>query len=153
MVYLLKSNSEGHRAQFDILPEEFAPKSRRLQYPFMGAFGREDLDLESTWELLLKISLANIIKEDPNIDTDRFINHLYEFYYRSQAINQEYLTRVRNKKPIFPTEASLTLEQFLFTTNNHPWFNPRENSYQLDEYLLGYNSWRDPSQNSIRPEV
>ena len=89
----------------------------------MGTLGIEHLDLEATGELLLKISLANIIKENPNIDTDRFINHLYEFYYRSQAINQEYLTRVRNKKPIFPTEASLTLEQFLHTTNKNPRFN------------------------------
>ena len=46
----------------------------------MGAFGREDLDLESTGELLLKISLANIIQENPNIDTDRLINHFYEFF-------------------------------------------------------------------------
>ena len=67
----------------------------------MGAFRREDLDLESTGELLLKISLANIIREDPNIDTDRLINHLYEFYYRPKAINHKYLTRVRYKKTHF----------------------------------------------------
>ena len=119
----------------------------------MGTFGRGDLDLKSTGELLLKISLANIIREDPNIETDRFINHLNEFYYRSQAINQEYVTRVRYKKTIFPTEARLTLEQFLLATNNHPRFNYRENSYPIDEYLLGSNNWRDASQNSIRPEV
>ena len=101
VVHLFKANSEGHRAQFDILPEEFVPKSSRLPYPYMGTFGREDLDLESTGELLLKISLANIIREDPNIETDRFINHLNEFFYRSQAINQEYLTRVRYKKTHF----------------------------------------------------
>ena len=101
MAQLFKANSEGHRAQFDILPEEFAPKLSRLPYPFIGTFGREDLDLQSTRELLLKISLANIIREDPNIETDRFINHLNEFYYRSQAINQEYLTRVRYKKNLF----------------------------------------------------
>ena len=33
VVHLFKSNSEGHRAQFDIFPEEFAPKSSRLPYP------------------------------------------------------------------------------------------------------------------------
>ena len=40
IVHLFKANSEGHRAQFDILPEEFVPKSSRLPYPFMGTFGR-----------------------------------------------------------------------------------------------------------------
>ena len=65
VVHLFKTNSEGHRAQFDILPEDFLPKSSRLPYPFMGTFGREDLDLESTRELFLKISLANIINETP----------------------------------------------------------------------------------------
>ena len=85
--------------------------------------------------MLLKISLAGIIKNDPNIDADRLMNHLYEFYYGSQAVNQKFLTRVRNKKPIFPNEASLTLEQFLYTTNLHLIFNYRENSYILDEYL------------------
>ena len=153
VVHLFKSNSEGNRAQFEILPEEFAPKSSRLPYPYMGAFGREDLDLESTGELLLKISLENIIQENPNIDTDRFINHLHEFYYRSQAINSEYLTRVRNKKPIFPNEASFTLKQFQLATNQHPRFKYLENSYPLDNYLLGNGNWRDASVNSIRPEV
>ena len=43
------------------------------------------------FQLLLKISLAGIIKDYPNIDADRLINHLYEFYYRSQAVNQEFL--------------------------------------------------------------
>ena len=80
------------------------PKSSRLPYPFMGTPGLDHLDLEATSELFLKISLAGIIKDNPNIDADRFINHLYEFYYRSQAVNQEFLTRVRNKKPIFPNE-------------------------------------------------
>ena len=81
------------------------------------------------------------------------MNHLYEFYYRSQAVNQEFLTRVRNKKTCFPNEASLTLEQFLYTTNLHPRFNYRENSCVLDEYLLGNGNWRDASTNSLRPEV
>ena len=67
----------------------------------MGTFGREDLDLESTGEMLLKISLTNIISKDPNIETDRFINYLNQFYYRSQSINSEYLTRVRYKSPFF----------------------------------------------------
>ena len=53
VVHLFKSNSEGQKAQFGILPEEFAPKSSRLPYPFMETFGREDLDLESTRDLLL----------------------------------------------------------------------------------------------------
>ena len=89
VVQLYKAISEGNRAQFDILPEEFNPKSSRLPYPYMGNFGREDLDLESTGEMLLKISLTNIISKDPNIETDRLINYLNEFYYRSQSINQE----------------------------------------------------------------
>ena len=101
VVQLFKANSEGHRTQFHILPEEFVPKSSRLPYPYMGTFGREDLDLESTGEMLLKISLTNIISKDPNIETDRFINYLNEFYYRSQSINQEYLTRVRYKENHF----------------------------------------------------
>ena len=153
MVHLFKSHSEGHRAQFDILPEEFAPKSSRLPYPFMGTLGIEHLDLEATREILLKISLAGIIKDNPNIDADRFINHLYEFYYRPQVVNQEFLTRVRNKNPIFLNEASLTLEQFLYTTNLHPRFNYRELSYTLNEYLLGNDNWREASTNSLRPEV
>ena len=119
----------------------------------MGSLGIEHLNIEAAGEMILKISLAGIIKDDPNIDADRLMNHLYEFYYRSQAINQEYLTRVRNKKPIFPNEASLTLEQFQYTTNLHPRFNYMENSYVLDYYLLGYGNWRDASTNSIRPEV
>ena len=112
VVQLYKANSEGNRAQFDILPEEFNPKSSRLPYPYMGTFGREDLDLESTGEMLLKVSLTNIISKDPNIDTDRFINYLNEFYYRSQSINQEYLNRIKYKKLIFPAEALTTLENF-----------------------------------------
>ncbi len=48
MVQLYKANSEGHSAQFDILPEEFNPKISRLPYPYMGTFGMEDLDFEST---------------------------------------------------------------------------------------------------------
>ena len=89
----------------------------------MGPLGFEHLDIEATGEMLLKISLAGIIKDDPNIDVDRLINHLYGFYYRSQEVNQEFLTRVRNKKPIFPNEARLTLEKFLYTTNLHPTIN------------------------------
>ena len=57
VVQLYKANSEGHRAQFDILPEEFNPKSSRLPYPYMGTFGREDWDLESTGEMLLKVAI------------------------------------------------------------------------------------------------
>ena len=140
VVQLYKANSEGHRAQFDILPEEFNPKSSRLPYPYMGTFGREDLDLESTGEMLLKVSLTNIISKDPNIETDRFINYLNEFYYRSQSINQEYLNRVRYKKPIFPAEAMTTLENFLLATNNHSRFNYREQSFALDEFLLRSNN-------------
>ena len=79
IIHLFRTNSEGHRAQFDILPEDFLPKSSRLPYPFMGIPGMEHLDLEATSELLLKISLAGIIKDNLNIDADRFINHLYEF--------------------------------------------------------------------------
>ena len=67
----------------------------------MGTFGREDLDLESTGEMLLKVALTNIISKDPKIETDRLINYLNEFYYRSQSINQEYLNRVRYKNPFF----------------------------------------------------
>ena len=89
--------------------------------------------------------LEGLIRDNPNIDVDRFINHLYAFCYRSEAINQEFLTRVRNKKSIFPNEASLTLEQFLYTTNLHPRFNYKENSYKLDEYLLGFGNWRNAS--------
>ena len=153
IIHLFKTNSEGHRAQFDILPEDYLPKTSRLPYPFMGALGIEHLDIEATGELLLKMSLAGIIKDNPNIDADKLNNHLYEFYYRSQSVNQEFLTRVRNKKPIFPNEASLTLEQFQYTTNLHPRFNYMENSYVLDDYLLGKCNWRDASTNSIRPEV
>ena len=98
MVQLYIANSEGHRAQFDILPEEFNPKCSRLPYPYMGTFGMEDLDLESTGEMILKITLTNIISKNPNIETDRLINYLNEFYYRSQSINQEYLNRIRYKK-------------------------------------------------------
>ena len=39
VVQLYKANSEGHRAQFDILPEEFNPKCSRLPYPYMGTLG------------------------------------------------------------------------------------------------------------------
>ena len=80
MVQLYKANWEGHRAQFDILPEEFNPKSSRLPYPYIGTFGMEDLDLESTGEMILKITLTNIISKNPNIETDRLINYLNEFY-------------------------------------------------------------------------
>ena len=55
----------------------------------MGTFGMEDLDLESTGEMILKITLTNMISKNPYIETDRLINYLDEFYYRSQAINQE----------------------------------------------------------------
>ena len=80
VIYLFKTNSEGHRAQFDILTEDFQPKTNRLPYPFMGPLGFEHLDIETTGEMLLKISLAGIIKDDPNIDVDRLINHLNGFY-------------------------------------------------------------------------
>lgn len=70
MVQLYKANSEGHRAQFGILPEEFNPKSSRLPYPYMGTFGMEDLDLESTGEMILKITLTNMISKNPYIETD-----------------------------------------------------------------------------------
>ena len=119
----------------------------------MGPLGFEHLDIEATGEMLLKISLAGIIKDDPNIDVDRLINHLYRFYYRSQAVNQEFLSWVRNKKPIFTKESILTLEKFMYTTNLHPRFNYREHSYKLDEYLLGNDNWREASTNSLRPEV
>ena len=56
-------------------------------------------DLESTEEMLPKVALTNIISKDPNIETDRFINYLNEFYYRSQSINQEYLNRIKYKNP------------------------------------------------------
>ena len=35
IIHLFRTNSEGHRAQFDILSEDFLPKSSRLPYPFM----------------------------------------------------------------------------------------------------------------------
>ena len=101
VVQLYKANSEGQRAQFDILPEEFNPKISRLPYPYLGTFGMEDLDLESTGEMILKITLTSMISRNPNIDTDRLINYLDEFCYRSRAINQEFLNRVRYKNPFF----------------------------------------------------
>ena len=101
VVQLYKANSEGQRAQFDILPEEFNPKIGRLPYPYLGTFGMEDLDLESTGEMILKITLTSMISRNPNIDTDRLINYLDEFCYRSRAINQEFLNRVRYKKKHF----------------------------------------------------
>ena len=54
VVHLFKTNSEGHRAQFDILPEDFSPKSSRLPYPFMGTLGIEHLDPEATGEMHLQ---------------------------------------------------------------------------------------------------
>ena len=83
VIHLFKTNSEGHRAQFDILPEDFKPKTSRLPYPFMGPLELAHLDIEATYEMLLKISLSGIIKDDPNIDVERLINHFYGFYYRS----------------------------------------------------------------------
>ena len=153
VVQLYKANSEGQRAQFDILPEEFNPKISRLPYPYLGTFGMEDLDLESTGEMILKITLTNMISKNPYIETDRLINYLNEFCYRSQAINQEYLNRIRYKKTIFPAEAMTTLENFLLATNNFARFNYKQNSYPLDEFLLGSNNWRNASANSIKPEV
>ena len=113
----------------------------------------EDLDLESTGEMILKITLTSMISRNPNIDTYRLINYLDEFCYRSRAINQEFLNRVRYKKPIFPAEALTTLENFLLATNNFANFNYRQHSYPMDEFLLGANNWRNASTNSIRPEV
>ena len=101
VIHLFKTNSEGHRAQFDILPEDFQPKSSRLPYPFMGSLGVEHLDIEATGEMLLKISLAGIIKDDPNIEVERLINHLNWFLYRSRAVNQKILTRAGNEKTYF----------------------------------------------------
>ena len=103
--------------------------------------------------MLLKISLTNIISKDPNIETDRFINYLNEFYYRSQSINQEYLNRIKYKKPIFIAEALTTLDNFLLATNSHPRFNYREQSFALDEFLLGSNNWRNAPPTSMKPEV
>ena len=40
MVQLYKANSEGQRAQFDILPEEFNPKCSRLPYLYTRSLGR-----------------------------------------------------------------------------------------------------------------
>ena len=113
----------------------------------------EDLDLEATGEMILKITLTSMISKNQNIETDRLINYLNEFYYRSQSINQEFLNRVRYRKPIFPAEALITLENFLLATNNFARFNYRQNSYPLDEFLLGANNWRNASVNSIRPDV
>ena len=48
IIHLFRTNSEGHRAQFDILREDFLPKSSRLPYPFMGIPGIEHLSLEAT---------------------------------------------------------------------------------------------------------
>ena len=92
------------------------------------------MDLESTGEMILKITLTSMISKNPYIETDRLINYLNEFYYRSQAINQEYLNRIRYEKPIFPAEAMTALENFLLATNNFPRFNYRQNSYPLDEF-------------------
>ena len=58
VIHLFKTNSGGHRAQFDILPEDFLPKSSRLPYPFMETLGIEHLDLEVPRELLIKVSLT-----------------------------------------------------------------------------------------------
>merc|ERR1712082_598438 len=153
VVQLYKANSEGQRAQFEILPEEFNPKITRLAYPYLGAFGMEDLDLEATGEMILKVTLTSTISKNPGIETDRLINYLDEFTYRSRAINQEFLNRVRYKKTIFPGEAQITLENFLLATNNFPNFNYRKHSYIMDEFLLGTSNWRNASENSIRPEV
>ena len=49
VIHLFKTNSEGHRAQFDIL------------------------DIEATSEMLMKISMSGIIKDDPNIEVERVI--------------------------------------------------------------------------------
>ena len=45
------------------------------------------------------------------------------------------------------------LENFLLATNNFARFNYKQNSYPLDEFLLGSNNWRNASANSIKPEV
>ena len=46
-----------------------------------------------------------------------------------------------------------TLENFLLATDNYPRFNYREQSFPLDEFLLGSNNWRNATPNSIKPEV
>ena len=97
----------------------------------------EDLDLEATGEMILKVTLTSTISKNPGIETDRLITYLDMFTYRSRAINQEFLNRVRYKRPIFPGEAQITLENFLLATNNFPNFNYRKHSYIMDQFLLG----------------
>merc|ERR1711867_134962 len=106
----LKISVEGQRAQFEILPEEFNQKITRLAYSYLGAFGVEDLDLEATGEMILKVTLTSTMSKNPGIETDRLITYLDMFTYRSRAINQEFLNRIRCKKPIFPEEAQITLK-------------------------------------------
>ena len=64
-----------------------------------------------------EISLAGIIKDDPNIEIDRLINHLNEFLFSSTAVNHEFLTQVRTKKGVFSAEANMMLDDFLTKTN------------------------------------
>ena len=56
VVQLYKVNSEGKRAQFEILPEEFNPKITRLAYSYLGSFGMDNLDIEATGEMILKVT-------------------------------------------------------------------------------------------------
>ena len=87
MIHLFKTNSEGRKAQLDILPEDFQPNKSRLPYPIIGPLGLTNLDVESTSEMLMKMSISGLIKTDPNIDLERLINHLNGFTYRSHAVN------------------------------------------------------------------
>ena len=87
MIHLFKTNSE-----LDILPEDFQPNKSRLPYPIIGPLGLTNLDVESTSEMLMKMSISGLIKTNPNIDLERLINHLNGFTYRSCAVNPEFLT-------------------------------------------------------------
>ena len=56
----------------------------------MGPLEFAHLDIKATSEMLLKISLAGIIKEDPNIEVDRLINYLNGFYTDHRQLTKNF---------------------------------------------------------------
>ena len=65
-IHLFKTNRESYRAQYDILPEDYNPIKSRLPNPIAGPSGiLPDLDGETTSEMLVRISISGLIRDNP----------------------------------------------------------------------------------------
>ena len=100
------------------------PMRSSLPNEVPGLRGRMDkIDQELAAEIMLKISLDDLIDQLGIIPIANLVKHLQEFPHSSKAITRESLRRIQAGILLFETEHSSPINEFTKSTKNQPRYD------------------------------